>query len=106
MVSMFLSHHEAALDQLQRARRLSPIGKATNRSDVMTAYAHFFLGDDGEAVNWASKVLRKEPNMVSALGVAAMANALAGNVDEARKFLVRLRQILPALRLDNLGEYF
>jgi adenylate cyclase len=35
-----------------------------------------------------------------------MANALAGNIDEARKLVVRLRQILPALRLTNLKEYF
>jgi TolB-like protein len=104
MVSVFLGHHEAALDQLQRARRLSPIGKATNRSDVMTAYAHFFMGDNGEALNWASKVLRKEPNMPAALRAAAMANALAGNIDEARKLVVRLRQIFPAGRLINWRE--
>jgi TolB-like protein/class 3 adenylate cyclase len=106
MVSVLLGHHEAALDQFRRARRLSPIGKATDRSDVMMAFAHFFMGDNGEALNWASKVLRKDPNMPTALGVAAMANALAGNIDEARKLVVRLRQILPALRLTNLKEYF
>jgi adenylate cyclase len=104
MVSVFLGHHEAALDQLQRARRLSPIGKATNRSDVMTAYAYFFMGDNGEALNWASKVIRKEPNMPAALRAAAMANALAGNIDEARKLVVSLRQIVPAGRLINWRE--
>ena len=106
MVSVFLGHHEAALDQLQRARRLSPIGKATNRSDVMSAYAHFFLGNNGEALNWASKVLRKEPNMAAAVAAAAMANALAGNIDEARKFMVRLRQLVPAARSIRMRKLF
>jgi Flp pilus assembly protein TadD len=70
----------------------------------MTAYAHFFMGDNGEALNWASKVLRKEPNMPAALRAAAMANALAGNIDEARQLVVRLRQIVPAGRLINWRE--
>ena len=93
-VSVFLGHHHAALEQLQRARRLSPIGKATNRADLMTASAYFCLGDYGEALNWLNKILHKE-NMPVALGEAAAANALAGNIDEARRQMTRLRELLP-----------
>ena len=70
----------------------------------MSAYAHFFMGNNGEALNWASKVLRKEPNTAAALGAAAAANALAGNIDEARKFTVRLRQLAPAARAFRMRE--
>jgi TolB-like protein/class 3 adenylate cyclase len=105
MVSVLLGHHEAALEQLQRARRLSPVGGATNRSDLMTAFAHIFRGDYGEALNWVSKVLRKEPNMLAALRVAAIANALAGNIEEARQFMAKHRQFVPAMRITDLSEH-
>jgi adenylate cyclase len=105
MVSVLLGHHEAALEQLQRARRLSPVGGATNRSDLMTAFAHIFRGDYGEALNWVSKVLRKEPNMLAALRVAAIANALAGNIEEARQFMAMHRQFVPAMRITDLSEH-
>ncbi len=105
MVSVLLGHHEAALEQLQRARRLSPVGGATDRSDLMTAFAHIFRGDYSNALNWVSKVLRKEPNMLAALRVAAIANALAGNIEEARQFMAKHRQFVPAMRITDLSEH-
>src|SRR4029450_13302301 len=77
----------------------------TNRSDLMTAFAHIFRGDYGEAQNWISKVLRKEPNMLAALRVAAIANALAGNIEEARQFMAKHRQFVPAMRITDLSEH-
>ena len=101
MVSVLLGHHEAAIDQLNRARRLSPIGSATNRSDVMMALAYFYLGNNSEALSLAYRVLRKEPNLPSALTTAAMAHALAGDIDEARKVATRVLQLAPTLRITD-----
>jgi TolB-like protein len=105
-VNVFLGHHEAALEQFQRARRLSPIGKATNRADVMTACAYFCMGDNGEALNWATRVLHKDPNMPVAWGVAAVANALAGDVDEARRQMTRMRELAPWANTTRVGGFF
>jgi tetratricopeptide (TPR) repeat protein len=99
MVSVLLGQHEKALEQLHRARQLSPIGSATNRSDVMMALAYFFLGNNNEAMSLAYKVLRRDPNLPVALATAAMANALSGNIDKAREAIAKLRKIAPMIRI-------
>jgi TolB-like protein/class 3 adenylate cyclase len=104
MVSVLLGQHEAAIEQLNRARRLSPIGSATARSDTMMAYAYLFMGDSREAISWASKVLRAQPNLPGAIGAAAIANALVGNIEEARQLVDRLRELAPSMSLRHARE--
>jgi tetratricopeptide (TPR) repeat protein len=70
----------------------------------MMAYAYLFMGDSREAISWASKVLRAQPNLPGAIGAAAIANALAGNIEEARRFVDRLRELAPSMCLRHARE--
>jgi len=65
-----------------------------------TAHAHFFAGRYDEAASWAAMAVGAR----AALYVAAAANALAGNMEEAAKAVARLRQLDPGLRIATLRE--
>jgi TolB-like protein/tetratricopeptide (TPR) repeat protein len=105
MVSVLLGDHAKAIEQLRKARELSPIGSATNRSDIMTAMAYFFLGNNNETVSMAQKVLRRAPNEPNALGLLAAANALAGNIGEARTAVAKLLEIAPSRRIAHFANF-
>jgi adenylate cyclase len=102
MVSVLLGDHSKAIQQLQRARQLSPIGSAAIRSDAMMGMAHFFLGNNSEAMDLAHKVLLRDPDLPVALALAAASNALAGNIDEAHEAMAQLLQVAPSERMGNL----
>jgi tetratricopeptide (TPR) repeat protein len=69
-----------------------------------TAHAHFFLGRYDEASSWAAMALQDNPDYQGGLRIAAASNAMAGQPEQARKALVRLRQLNPALRVSTLKD--
>ncbi|WP_170303594.1 adenylate/guanylate cyclase domain-containing protein [Reyranella soli] len=105
MLSVLLGDHAKAIEQLQRARQLSPMGSATDRSDAMMAMAHFFLGNNSEAIDLAYQVLRRDPCLPSALVLAAAGKALAGNIGEAHEVVAKLLQLAPTMRISNLTSF-
>ncbi|WP_296334810.1 tetratricopeptide repeat protein, partial [Reyranella sp.] len=98
-VSVYLGQHEAALGQIARAQRLNPVDPEIHRSEVAMAFALMFLGRYEEASQWAAKALRHQPDSIAVLRISAASNGLAGNFDKARKFMARLRQLVPDMRL-------
>jgi adenylate cyclase len=62
------------------------------------------LGRYDEALKLTAKSLARHPTWTPALRASAAANALSGNIDEARKSMVQLRQVDPLLRMSNLNE--
>ena len=54
-----------------------------------------------QAVRWATRVLVHRPHWAPAVRNAACANALAGNIAEARKFMTQLRLLDPASNVSN-----
>jgi len=46
--------------------------------------------------------LQEDPDFPAALRVAAASHAMAGRPEQARRAVVRLRQILPALRVSSM----
>jgi hypothetical protein len=50
--------------------------------------------------------VREQPNHFIAACMAAASDALGGQLAEARKAVVRLRELDPALRLSNLKDLF
>ena len=68
------------------------------------AFAHLFAGRYDEARSQAEQVLQESPNLHQGLRVAIASNALAGQIEQARHALSRLRHIDPALRVSNLGN--
>jgi TolB-like protein len=103
-VKIWLGNPEAALQHLTHVMRLSPLDPNAAGVRVTIAFAHYFAGRYDEASSCAHQLLQETPDFHMALRMAAAGNALAGRLDLARKAMVRLRAIDPALRVSNLGE--
>jgi TolB-like protein len=91
-----------AIERFARAMRLNPLGPRVRGMRTGTAYAHFLLGQYDEAASWAARTLQEDPDFPAALRVAAASHAMAGRPEQARRAVVRLRQILPALRVSSM----
>jgi TolB-like protein len=86
------------------AMRLSPLDPRIFVWQFHTALAHFCARRYDEAISWAARSLRSEPNFLSTVRTYAASNALAGRLDEAQKAMTRVRQLDPALRISNLED--
>jgi tetratricopeptide (TPR) repeat protein len=105
-VSLSLGQHEAAIEQLTYALRLSPLDPESFQSESAMGFAHLFQGRYAEALAWTSRSHAHHPNWPVAMRTAAAANALAGNIDEARKIAAQLRLMDPEMRIFHLKEFF
>ena len=104
-INLFAGRHEAVLDELGRVQRLNPADPAGYTRESTMAQALLLLGRYEEAAIWANKSLARQPNWLLALRSLAMARALSGDVDGARKVMARLRELHPALRISNYLDY-
>ena len=104
LVSVYQGQHEEALEQIGRALQLSPLEPENYRSETFMAWALIFLGRHDEAVKWARKALGHDPNWMQALRASAVASALAGNIDEARKFMALTRELDPKASISRIKK--
>ncbi len=95
---------DLALERVARAMRLSPQDPQLFSMLAAIACAHFIAGRYAEAVSAAETALRERPNFVLLICVAVTSAALAGRIEEARKAMVRVRQIAPELSISNLRD--
>jgi tetratricopeptide (TPR) repeat protein len=95
---------EAAIEHTATAIRLSPLDPLMFAWQSFTALALICAGRHDEAVTWAARSLRGQPDYLASLRVAAASNALIGHVGEARGYMARLRLLDPRLRISNLGD--
>jgi TolB-like protein/class 3 adenylate cyclase/Tfp pilus assembly protein PilF len=100
-VRTFLGQPDLAIEHLERAMRLSPLDFAFHAMEAATAYAHLAAGRYHEAIVWAERALRDQPNQGDALAALAIASARAGNLDSARTAMKRLLQARPHRRISN-----
>jgi tetratricopeptide (TPR) repeat protein len=84
--------------------RLSPLDPLMFPMQGVTALAHFVAGDYAQAVDWAAKAAREQPNFAGAIRNIAASSALSGHFDEAHKALARVRRLDPELCLANLKD--
>jgi tetratricopeptide (TPR) repeat protein len=104
-IDLFAGRHEAVIDELGRVQRLNPTDPAGYIRESTMAQAFLLLGRYDEAAIWANKSLARQPNWLLAMRSLAMARALSGDVDGARKVMARLRELHPALRISNYLDY-
>jgi TolB-like protein/class 3 adenylate cyclase len=97
---------EVAIEHEERAMRLSPNDPLLFIMHAGIAAAHFFAGRYPEALSWAEKSLREQPDSVNTTSVAAASSALVGDSATASKAIDRLRELAPFLRLSNLKDLF
>jgi len=96
---------EAAIEAIERARRLSPFDPRIFLSAVFIAIAHLAARRFEQAIDWADRALHDQPRLVSAMRVKAVANAHLGHLDEARAELGRLLAIDPKLTIAGFREH-
>jgi TolB-like protein/class 3 adenylate cyclase/tetratricopeptide (TPR) repeat protein len=103
-VRVFLGEPELAIEHLNRAVRLSPLDPLIFIVQNGVVLAHFFAGRYDEALSWAQKTLRQNPNYAAAIIMAAVSAALAGREDEMRKAVGRLYEIDPKTGIANFSN--
>jgi len=96
---------EAAIEALERARRLSPFDPYTFLCAHITAFAHLAARRFEQAIEWADRALHDRPRMVAAMRVKVVANAHLGRLDAARAELRRALGIDPKLTIASYREY-
>jgi adenylate cyclase len=100
---------DVAIEHLERAIRLSPLGRGIAGMQAAVATAHFFAGRYDEASKWAERLLQEYPASHPGLRIAVASNAAAGRTEEAKKAATRLLQVDPAFRVsklkNSLGPY-
>jgi adenylate cyclase len=101
---VYLGAPHEAIERFANAMRLSPLDPFIFRMHAGIAYAHFFAGNYDEASNWAKRAARARPKWLTAVRGAAASHALAGQLDEARRFMARMREIDPTLCISNLED--
>ena len=96
---------EAAIEAIDRARRLSPFDPYTFLCAFSIATAHLAARRFEQAIEWADRTLHDQPRMVSAMRVKVVANAHLAHLDEARAELSRVLAINPKLTIAGYRQY-
>jgi TolB-like protein len=102
---VFTGRSAEALPHLESAIRLSPRDPYMGSFLVRMADAHLFLGDYGQAVNWAHKALRQPNFQWSRHAVLIAALAHMEKLDESRRALDELMRLRPGFSLDFVRRY-
>lgn len=85
--------------------RLSPQDPQTFGMEILTAQAHFCLGNDAAASDWAESALHRRPDFFVAACVAAAAACFAGRPEAAARAAERVRSLAPQLGAGELERY-
>jgi len=104
-VSLFLGRHEAAPEEFARALRLNPRDPETYRPKTGMAAVCLCQGRYREALEWTASALAHQQGWRTAILISAATNAYLGNFDEAHKFIDRIREQDPAMRISLLEAY-
>ena len=103
-VRVWLGEPDRAIEQVQRAMRLSPVDALMFMMQGAMAFAHFTAGRYDEAFAWAEKALQRNPFVSPATRIATASAAFLGRPSESTKYLALLRQLDPGLVVSNLHE--
>jgi TolB-like protein/class 3 adenylate cyclase len=105
-INLWSGNPAVAVEHLARAIRHDPLhGDHLGTVGTGMAHALFFLGKYVEAVNWAERTLRENPDAHPALRVLAAGAAFANRTDVARETAKRLRSVDPEFRISRLASY-
>jgi len=103
-ISVFSGQPEAAIPQFAQVMRLSPRDPLTFHTLNGIAWAHFFAGRCDEALSWAERALRENPECKPALRISAASHALEGRLDDARVTIARMLRIDPEFRVRDVTK--
>jgi adenylate cyclase len=96
---------EAAIEAIERARRLSPFDPLAFLYASNIAAAHLASRRFEQAIEWADRALHDQPRHVPAMRAKIVALAHLGHLDEARAELSRVLAIDPKLTIAGFRAY-
>jgi DNA-binding SARP family transcriptional activator/TolB-like protein len=97
---------QAAIDATNYSRQLSPFDPLQFAMLASRAIAHIRLEQMSEAADWAVKATARPNAHAHILAIAASSLALAQRTDEARRFVGRIRDRLPAYTIEDFLRAF
>jgi len=86
---------DKAIEAFEHATRLSPLDRLRRTFLTGTGLAHLYAGRYDDALDWAERALREEPEYTNALRLKAVACAHLDRIEEAREAIRRLLQVQP-----------
>ena len=95
---------DAAIEAIERARRLSPFGRLAFGYAANIAVAHLVARRFEQAIEWADRALHDQPRMVTAMRVKVAALAHLGRLDAAGTELSRALAVQPKLTIAGFRE--
>ena len=99
------NHPEAAIEAVERARRLSPFDPYTFQCAFVIAAAHLYARRFEQVIEWADRALHEQPRLAPAMQFKVIAFAHLGRLDAARAELSRVLAIDPKLTIARVREY-
>ena len=105
-ISIFCGEPAIAIEQLGRARTISPIGADLSLAEGYLAFAQLFEGRFEEAARSAGSAAAHMPSWLAGHLASAAAHAFLGNIDKARQSVASVRLINPGLRASYLRNSF
>jgi TolB-like protein/class 3 adenylate cyclase len=101
-VRIRLNQPEIAIEHFARALRLSPIDLGFHAFETGIACAHIRAHRYDEALLWAEKALRDQPNSADAAMALAVGSALVGDLEKAKGAMKRVLEIAPGRRVSTV----
>jgi TolB-like protein/class 3 adenylate cyclase/tetratricopeptide (TPR) repeat protein len=102
-INTWLGKPDAAVEHFERAIRLSPRDPTVHFMQSGSAHGHMMAGRYHEAQSFALMAAEERP-VAANYRIAAASAALAGQIDDARKFAGLLLQADPRRRMSNLVD--
>ena len=90
---------EAAIEAIERARRLSPFGRLGFFYAANIAVAHLVARRLEQAIEWADRALHNQPRTVTGMRAKVVALAHLGRLDAAGTELSRALAVQPKLTI-------
>ena len=103
-LNVYIRQTDRAIQDFQRAIRLSPLDPLMFNMLIGTGGAHFTRGDYVQAVHWIEKGLREKPDAVWAYRLLSASYFYAGRVDDAKQTLAAFCQAFPNMTVAKVLE--
>jgi tetratricopeptide (TPR) repeat protein len=99
---IWLNQPEIAIEHFAQAMRLSPLESSFHQFEAGIAFAHIRAHRYDEAMLWAEKALRDQPNAPDAAMAVAVGSALVGDLEKAKGAMKRVLEIAPGRRISTV----
>lgn len=96
----------AAIEATDYSRQLSPFDPLQFGMLASRALAHLRLGELGQAADWAVQATARPNAHAHILAIAAQSLSLVNRHDEARRFVARIRERVPAYTVEDFLRAF